>query len=70
MKSSSVCDRCGNLALARIMSRFNTEMICLNCATKEKKHPKYPEAVAAELAALRSGDRYFAGIGLPPDLKV
>lgn len=50
------------------MSRFNTDAICLDCNAKEKRHPKYPEAEAAELEAVRSGDYNFPGIGKPDDL--
>jgi len=45
------------------MSRFNTEIICLDCEEKEKKHPRYEEARQAELDACRRGDFNFPGIG-------
>lgn len=61
------CARC-HADDSMIMSFFNTEMICLGCQEKERNHPKYEEARAAETEALRSGDRNFQGIGKPEDL--
>ena len=58
------CPRCGNLLNVSIVSRFNTEVICLACEGKERAHPRYQEAIAAERTALESGDRNFRGIGL------
>jgi len=49
------------------MSYFNTDMICIECEEKEKAHPKYPEAKAAEAEAIAKGDYNFHGIGLPPE---
>jgi len=57
------CERCGNEAIARIMSMFNTEMICLDCKEAEKKDPRYEQAVKAEMEACRQGDYRFPGIG-------
>jgi hypothetical protein len=50
------------------MSRFNTDWICLACEEKERAHPLYKKASEAELAAVRSGDFNFKGIGKPADL--
>ena len=47
------------------MSYFNTDMICIECEEKEKAHPKYAEARAAESAAIANGDYNFQGIGKP-----
>ena len=63
------CPRCGSVLSASIVSRFNTEVICLACEAKERAHPRYQEALAAERTALQSGDRNFRGIGLPSDLR-
>ena len=63
------CKRCDQPPLCTTMSRFNTDMICENCADKEAAHPKYQEAVDAEIAALERGERNFPGIGLPADLR-
>lgn len=62
------CERCGKEGLATIMSIFNTDLICLECKEKEKQHPKYEEARAAEEAAVKRGDYNFPGIGKPDDL--
>lgn len=62
------CDRCHQPALATIMSRFNTDTICLPCEKKERAHPDYQKAADAELAAVRRGDYNFPGIGKPADL--
>lgn len=59
------CDRCGAELKARQMSRFNTDVLCLQCIEEEKQHPDYEKAAAAELAAVRRGDRDFPGIGWP-----
>ena len=42
----SHCPRCGGSLQISIMSRFNTEIICLDCEAKERRHPDYPKAVA------------------------
>ena len=47
------------------MSRFNTDAICMKCAEEERQHPDYKLAADAELAAVRSGNRNFEGIGWP-----
>lgn len=64
----SVCERCGAMTTATIMSKFNTETICLNCHEREIKHPDYPEADRAETAAVRAGNFTYPGIGCPADL--
>jgi hypothetical protein len=63
------CARCSLPLTVSVVSRFNTDVICLACEAKERAHPRYQEAVAAERTALQSGDRNFRGIGLPPDLR-
>jgi hypothetical protein len=50
------------------MSKFNTQEICMACLEKERKHPKYPEAVRTEAEAVKRGDLNYPGIGLPSDL--
>lgn len=50
------------------MSMFNTEMICMSCKDKEKRHPDYPAAQAAEREAVQKGNYNFEGIGKPADL--
>ena len=59
------CDRCGgSLDGGRIMSMFNEQVICMACKEKERQRPDYREAVEADNAAIRRGDRNFPGIGL------
>ena len=62
------CERCGKETNVHTMSRFNTQDICMECVEKEKRHPKYPEAAAAELAETKAGRYNFPGIGKPSDL--
>ena len=63
------CDRCRRVSRTLIMSKFNTEMICMPCKGLERSHPGYPAANAAELAAIRRGEMNFPGIGCPPGLR-
>lgn len=62
-----LCDRCGERPILT-MSKFNTDMVCRPCEDKEKEHPKYAEAVEAELAAVRREEYNYPGIGKPDDL--
>lgn len=63
------CARCNkSLQGGRIISRFNADAICLDCAAREREHPDYARATEAGLSAIRSGNRDFRGIGLPSDL--
>lgn len=61
------CGRCGRRTLSTRMSIFNTDECCEDCIREEQEHPKYEEAKAAELAAVRAGNYNFPGIGLPED---
>ncbi len=63
-----ICHRCGEETRCHTMSRFNTQELCMTCLEKEKKHPKYEEAAAAELRAVEAGNYNFPGIGKPADL--
>ncbi len=57
------CDKCGgSLEHGRIMSRFNTDVLCMKCSEAEKKDPEYQKAVDAELKAIHNGDYNFKGI--------
>lgn len=57
------CDKCGgSLEHGRTMSRFNEDVLCMDCADAEKKDPEYQKAVEAELQAMRGGDYNFKGI--------
>ena len=68
MRIPKHCDRCGTDLWVSTMSRFNLDMICMDCQRKERRNPRYPQAAAAELAACRRGDYNFPGIGKPEDL--
>lgn len=57
------CDRCKQETDVTIMSRFNTDILCIDCEEAERKDPCYQEAVQAELEACRRGDFNFPGIG-------
>ncbi len=58
------CQRCGNsLENGRILSMMNTQIICLDCKAKERKHPNYKNAIDAEHQAVKNGNRNFKGIG-------
>jgi len=68
MLDLSTCARCGAKNGPTTMSRFNTDILCMDCLSKEKAHPKYPEAAKAELEAVKRGDYNYPGIGKPSDL--
>jgi hypothetical protein len=60
------CDRCGaSLKGGFTMSRFSTDALCMKCAEEERQHPDYQFTNDIELAAVRAGDRNFAGLGWP-----
>ena len=62
--NAQFCDRCGKeLGPARIMSMFNTDVICIPCKEAERKHPDYKKAVEADIAEIRKGNFNFEGIG-------
>lgn len=64
--SQKYCDRCGgDLSGGRIMSKFNTDCICMDCKRKETKMAEYKSACEAENAAVKRGETNFQGIGLP-----
>lgn len=63
------CERCKGDTMVLQMSYFNTDEICLDCRAKERAHPKFEEARAAEHEACKAGNYNFPGIGLPDDLK-
>lgn len=59
-----ICDRCGRETMSHILSKFNTEDICLRCSEDERLAPNYKRACNTEEAACRGGDFNFPGIGL------
>lgn len=62
------CSRCVKQAHPYIMSMFNRDVLCMDCLDKEKKHPKYLQAVQIEADHVRNGNFNFPGIGKPVDL--
>ncbi len=59
------CARCRRDGRVLICSKFNTEMICLDCKDVETFHPDYHAADLVEVAACRAADYNFCGVGLP-----
>ena len=62
------CQRCYEQTLVHTMSMFNVDMICMDCAKKERAHYKYEEARREEAEEVRRGNYNFRGIGKPQDL--
>ena len=60
---SGKCQRCGVKSNASTMSWFNTDLICMDCADKEKSHPKYQEAKDRENEEVQKGNLNYEGIG-------
>ena len=60
----TTCERCHGPLNVSIMSKFNTDTICLACCHDEQQAPGYAAASAAEAGAVRSGDYNFPGVGL------
>lgn len=65
---SERCARCAKEITVSIVSRFNTDVICLGCADKERAHPQYANAVAREEEEICHGNLKFRGVGKPSDL--
>lgn len=59
------CPRCSKETNVSIMSKFNTQEICIECQEKEKTLPQYAEADRAEIKAVQMGNYNFEGIGFP-----
>jgi len=47
---------------------FNEDILCMKCKDIEIKHPKYKQALEADIAEIKSGNYKFQGIGKPSDL--
>lgn len=61
----SKCDRCGgSLEGGRILSMFNTDVLCMKCKDEERKRPDYKAAQEADIAEIKKGNYNFEGIGL------
>ena len=61
------CERCGDQMRTSTMSKFNTQTICIPCASEERQAPGFEHAEAMEDAAVRRGDYNFKGVGLSED---
>lgn len=66
--TKKICDRCGGDLTTRIMSKFNTDVICHTCHKKEMEHPLYKKACDAVREEELNGNNNFEGIGKPADL--
>lgn len=60
--SQEKCSRCGSPLTIRILSRMNEEILCLHCAEAEKAHPRYQEAVEAELEQVKAENYNYPGL--------
>ena len=57
------CSRCGKeLRGGRIMSMYNTQCICMDCADDERKKADYKEARDAEATEVKKGNYNYKGI--------
>ena len=63
--TKTCCDRCGgDLKSGRIMSMFNTDVLCMKCKDEESKRPDYRQAADEDCKAIQRGDYNFPGIGM------
>ena len=67
MNNLSRCERCNKETNTFTGSYFNTEMICLECDSLERKHPEYEKAKKLEYEQVLKGNYNYEGIGLPSD---
>jgi len=65
----ATCNRCNKETRVMTGSYFNTEMICMECDTLERAHPKFKEAQRVELEQVQKRNFNFEGIGLPKELR-
>lgn len=56
------CTRCGKEDVHLKMSMLNTDICCSDCIAKEKKHPRYLEAVEAEHNEVCNGNYDYPGL--------
>ncbi len=63
------CDRCGSESGYSTGSYFDTAQICLDCAERERAHPKFDYARKIETQQCKQGNFNYPGIGLPPELR-
>jgi two-component SAPR family response regulator len=65
---NSTCDRCKEEVSTLKGSYFNTEMICLECDSRERAHSMFEMAKKIENEQVKQGNYNFEGIGLPIDI--
>ena len=67
----SKCDRCGgSLEGGRILSMFNTDVLCMKCKDEERKRPDYKAAQEADIAEIKKGNYNFEEMGYNNERKV
>jgi hypothetical protein len=66
MKDRLICDRCHSPIKVSIMSKLNTDILCMACKKDERALPTYQAGADAETKAVRCGDYNFPGVGLTP----
>jgi len=59
-----ICHRCGTHLFGWTMSKFNTEILCMDCKGDEVLAPGYAQASDREDLAVRAGHYNFGGVGL------
>ena len=62
MNIKDQCDRCGTKSLVSIMSMMNTDWLCPECKKQEKAHPRYRDAVEAEMLECMKGNLNYPGL--------
>lgn len=67
MKPRTICNRCLAPIAVSIMSKLNTDILCMDCKDDEKELPSYQAGAAAETDAVRNGNYNFPGVGLTAD---
>ena len=67
MNMPSKCDRCRQSLSNCSISKFNSDILCDGCNTKEKTHPDYSMAERI-VNKMRKNNSSFMGIGKPSDL--
>ena len=67
MKQPKICDQCHAPITVSIMSKLNTDILCMDCKDDEKALPSYQAGATAESDAVCRGHYNFPGVGLTQD---
>ena len=59
------CQRCYQETCGHTMSMYSTVLICFDCKDKETQRADYKAAEGADIAAIKSGNYNFKGVGEP-----